>query len=65
MRLKWYGDRRDRVKRGGLLHLAEKFGLSTIVQVAYLPREGDWEDRMITVGAERREVANEVWDLFL
>jgi len=35
----WYGDRRDRVKWGGLIHLAEQNKVVNIVQVAYY-REG-------------------------
>jgi hypothetical protein len=35
MRGIWYGDRRDRVKWGALLHLADTRAISCIVQVAY------------------------------
>ena len=35
----WYGDRRDRVKWGGLIHLAEQNKVVNILQVAYY-REG-------------------------
>ena len=35
----WYGDRRDRIKWGGLIHLAEQSRVVNIVQVAY-HREG-------------------------
>ena len=31
----WYGDRRDRVKWGALIHLAKTKGIHYIVQVAY------------------------------
>lgn len=31
----WYGDRRDRVKWGGLIHIAEQNNIVNIVQVAY------------------------------
>jgi len=35
----WYGDRRDRVKWGALAHLASRFRLVSILQVAYF-RDG-------------------------
>lgn len=35
MKDKWYGDKRDLVKWGVLLHLASRYGASRIVQVAY------------------------------
>lgn len=36
MRGIWYGDRRDRVKWGGLFYLADRFEVSTIIQIAML-----------------------------
>lgn len=35
MRPIWYGDRRDRVKWGGLIHLSQQNNILDIVQVAY------------------------------
>jgi len=35
MRDKWYADNRDLVKWGALVHLAQKYGIQRIVQVAY------------------------------
>lgn len=37
----WYGDRRDRVKWGGLIHLAEQNNIQNIIQVVYY-REGHY-----------------------
>jgi hypothetical protein len=36
LRDRWYGDARDLVKWGVLLHLAREYGLSRVLQVAYL-----------------------------
>lgn len=37
----WYGDRRDRVKWGALIHLAKTRAIPSIVQVAYYRDESD------------------------
>ena len=37
----WYGDRRDRVKWGALIHLAKTRAVPSIVQVAYYRDESD------------------------
>ena len=37
----WYGDRRDRVKWGALIHLANTKGIRCIIQVAYFRHETD------------------------
>ena len=42
MRDRWYGDNRDLVKWGVLLHLAREYGVARILQVAYL-RPTSWE----------------------
>ena len=41
MRDQYYGDKRDLIKWGVLLHLAEEYGLQRIIQVAYL-RATSW-----------------------
>jgi hypothetical protein len=58
----WYGDRRDRVKWGALAHLASRFHLVSIVQVAYL-RDG--LDRFLTTDLPEPERINDaVWTHF-
>jgi hypothetical protein len=42
MRDRWYGDNRDLVKWGVILHLAREYRVTRILQVAYL-RRSDWE----------------------
>ncbi len=41
MRDKYYAHKRDLIKWGVLLHLAEEYSLQKIIQVAYL-RETEW-----------------------
>ena len=41
MRDKYYTDKRDLIKWGVLLHLAEEYSLQRIIQVAYL-RKTEW-----------------------
>ncbi len=57
----WYGDRRDRVKWGALLHLANSRAIPRIVQVAYY-RDGPAP----MLQTEEREIPllAEVWDHF-
>ena len=54
----WYGDRRDIVKWGSLVHLAKTNGIYWIFQVAYL--------RHLTLKAEGNdiELSKEVWNHF-
>ncbi len=59
----WYGDRRDRVKWGALLYLAERFNLSPIIQVAF------WRDetvKTLKIGSEHRSIplSTAVWKHF-
>ena len=59
----WYGDRRDRVKWGALLHLASRFELSPIIQVAY------WRDKTgktLQIGTRRATIPipAPVWNHF-
>jgi len=59
----WYGDRRDRVKWGALFHLASRFELSPIIQVAY------WRDKTLKtlqIGTRRETVhiLGSVWNHF-
>jgi len=62
MRDIWYGDRRDRVKWGALVHLARSQGLSKIVQVAFYQRPTD--DPKFWMDAGSISVPKEVWDHF-
>jgi hypothetical protein len=57
----WYGDRRDRVKWGALIHLSNTKGIRCIVQVAYF-RHGT----ELKLQTEEREVPLpiQVWDHF-
>ncbi len=45
----WYGDRRDRVKWGALVYLADEYKLNLVVQVAYC-RDIDKARRTMEVG---------------
>lgn len=61
MRDIYFGDRRDRVKWGALVHLAQNAGLRSILQVAYLR---DLEDRMLETPSGTVNVNDEVWRFF-
>ena len=61
MRDIWYGDRRDRVKWGALVHLARTQQLSKIIQVALYRT---WKKRGLKVDGSRVPVPKEVWDHF-
>ncbi len=66
MRAIWYGDRRDRVKWGALLHLAETYDLSPILQVAYARDEPSEEERLLTLDGDGRTapISKVVWNHF-
>ena len=57
----WYGDRRDRVKWGALLHLVKTRSIPRIVQVSYY-RDG--ADRMLETPEGRVPVLPAVWGHF-
>ena len=57
----WYGDRRDRVKWGALAHLAKRFSLASILQVAYF-RDGF--ERILETDLEPEPIAEPVWEHF-
>src|SRR2546421_6161153 len=57
----WYGDRRDRVKWGALVWLADTFGVRRIVQVAYF--RGNTERALQTPNGEVA-IADSVWNHF-
>jgi hypothetical protein len=57
----WYGDKRDRVKWGALVHLANTKGIRCIVQVAYF-RHGD--DLKLQIGEDEVQLPIEVWNHF-
>lgn len=61
MRGIWYGDRRDRVKWGGLFYLAERFGASTIVQIAMLR---DTVESVVETDEGEMPIPREVWQHF-
>lgn len=61
MRGIWYGDRRDRVKWGGLFYLAERFGASRIVQIAMLR---DTVEPVVETDEGERPIPREVWEHF-
>lgn len=63
MRDLYYGDRRDRVKWGALAHLAERHGLETIIQVAYL-RKAKGEDKVLQTDGGPEPIAEAVWRHF-
>lgn len=57
----WYGDRRDRVKWGALIWLADTFGVRRIMQVAYF--RGSTERALQTPKGEV-PIADAVWNHF-
>lgn len=57
----WYGDRRDRVKWGGLFYLAERFGASTIVHIAMLR---DTVELVVETDEGEKPIPREVWQHF-
>jgi hypothetical protein len=57
----WYGDRRDRVKWGALVWLADTFGARHIVQVAYF-RGGT--KPVLHTPKGKAEIADSVWNHF-
>ncbi len=57
----WYGDRRDRVKWGALAHLADRFCLASILQVAYF-RDG--AERLLKTDLGEHPIPAEVWKHF-
>ncbi|MGQ0523581.1 MAG: hypothetical protein ACT4P8_07985 [Betaproteobacteria bacterium] len=57
----WYADQRDLVKWGTLAHLAERHGLATIVQVAYL-RPG--ARGVLSNGSGEVPISPAVWSFF-
>ncbi len=61
MRDTWYGDHRDLIKWGMLVHLARREGIRRIVQIAFLR-----EDAKPTLKTDRGDVdiADEVWSHF-
>ena len=57
----WYGDRRDRVKWGGLIYLAESHEIRTILQVVYLRTH---DKRELNCGNSRHFLSEAVWAHF-
>jgi len=57
----WYGDRRDRVKWGALAHLAKRFRLASILQVAYF-RDG--VERLLKTDTGEHAIPEPVWKHF-
>jgi len=57
----WYGDRRDRVKWGALIHLAKTRAITRIVQVAYY-RDGT--DPILETPEGRVPMPVQVWEHF-
>lgn len=57
----WYGDRRDRVKWGALVHLANTKGVRCIVQIAYF-RHGT--DLKLQTEKGEVELPTQVWNHF-
>lgn len=57
----WYGDRRDRVKWGGLVYLVRSFGISHIVHISYF-RDGQRPE--LEVDGQREPLPKEVWSHF-
>lgn len=51
MQAKYYGDNRDLVKWGTLIHLCQQEGLKTIVQVPFLRQESGGDRRLVIDGS--------------
>jgi hypothetical protein len=62
MRTEWYGDRRDLVKWGALVHLCSEHNLKSIVQVAFL-QESKKPDALL-VDDKSAQFPQEVWEHF-
>jgi hypothetical protein len=61
----WYGDKRDRVKWGALVHLANTKGIRCIVQVAYFRHGTNLKLQINECDVEREvDLHQEVWDHF-
>ena len=58
----WYGDKRDLVKWGALIHLARENGITNIIQVAFLRRIGNLPTLLTSQGEVT--IAAEVWTHF-
>jgi hypothetical protein len=54
----WYGDRRDLVKWGTVLHLARRHGIHTVLHVAFLRRP------RLKANGESWPIADEIWQHF-
>jgi len=62
MRTQWYGDKRDLVKWGTLIHLCKTEGIETIIQVPFL-REQEFSHELV-VETEAVPFPKAVWDHF-
>ncbi len=63
MQTEWYGDKRDLVKWGTLIHLCREHNLKSIIQVPFLLREKAWRYKLSIDGRPERFPA-EVWRHF-
>ena len=63
MQAQWYGDKRDLVKWGSLIHLCRQHGLKTVIQVPFLPKEDRCGYRLSADGTPVGFPA-EVWQHF-
>lgn len=61
MKDSWYGDSRDLVKWGTLVHLAHREGIERVVQIAFLRKE---ERPYLRTGRGEFRLAEEVWEHF-
>jgi len=63
MQTQWYGDKRDLVKWGTLVHLCRENQVSTIIQVPFLPKENGCPHKL-AVDRELVDLPPAVWQHF-
>jgi hypothetical protein len=63
MRSEWYGDKRDLVKWGTLVHLCQEHGIKKIIQVPFLAKESGC-DLMLLTDDNQVDFPRAVWQHF-
>ncbi|MEW6141568.1 MAG: hypothetical protein AB1597_00215 [Chloroflexota bacterium] len=64
MRDVWYGDKRDLVKWGALLHIADANNAKRILQIAYFRSLVKWDDLNLIIEGEKKAIPKSVIDHF-
>lgn len=63
MQTQWYGDKRDLVKWGTLIHLCRENALKTVIQVPFLPKDNGC-NQQLSVDGKSVQFPVEVWRHF-